>query len=87
MHRVRIGMTGLAVVFLMVLLAAALLGMLRRESAQRGAQVADGQGAGLNGAAAETPKEPLAELGVAPGTGPAATPPATRRPAAAPSGK
>ena len=77
MQRVRIGVTGLAVVFLLVLLAAALLGMLRRESAQRSAQVAAGPGVLVNGSTVEVPKEPLAELGVAPGSGPSTTPATT----------
>jgi hypothetical protein len=59
MQRVRIGLTGLAFVFLLVLLGAA----IGRWSAEE---------AGPNGSAAVTnndaePNEPLAELGVAPG--------------------
>jgi hypothetical protein len=56
MQRIRIGLTGLAVVFLLVLLGAAI-----SRSGDDGA---------ANVAAANTgePNEPLAELGVAPGT-------------------
>ena len=61
MQRVRIGLTGLGFVFVAVLLATALTGTPETEAP------VDGN----NGAAAERspdqPKEPLAELGVAPG--------------------
>lgn len=59
MHRVRVGLTGLACVFLLVMLATAFLGS-RRESGGRTA--ADN--------AAQPPSEPLAQLGVAPGNPP-----------------
>jgi hypothetical protein len=68
MQRVRIGLMGLAVVFLLVLLAAAFFGM-----ASGGDEVARPGPGGPSGniaAAADpdtSPKEPLAELGVAPG--------------------
>ena len=70
MQRVRIGLMGLAVVFLLVLLAAAFFGM-----ASGGDEVTRPSAPGVeagNVAAAEAdaeanPKEPLAELGVAPG--------------------
>ena len=59
MQRVRIGITGLAVVFLVVFLAAAIVGFRTKERA------------GEPGSAANTteapPADPLAELGVAPG--------------------
>lgn len=58
MHRVRVGIFGLAWVFLLVMLATALL------------HVAGGDQATSNNAAvanATAPGEPLAELGVAPG--------------------
>lgn len=61
-QRVRIGLTGLGFVFVAVLLATALAGTPESEPAvtsNRAAEPANGQ--------AETPKEPLAELGVAPG--------------------
>lgn len=66
MQRLRVGLTGLACVFLLVMLATAFL------------QMADGSKAGdlpaplTNNAAA--PSEPLAQLGVAPGNQPAAEP-------------
>ena len=62
MQRVRIGITGLAVVFLVVLLAAAIVGFHAKERAGD-ANIASG--AGNSGEA--TPSDPLAELGVAPG--------------------
>ena len=68
MQRVRIGLMGLAVVFLLVLLAAAFFGV-----ASGGSDVLrPGDMSGLapmaaNLAAPADPKEPLAELGVAPG--------------------
>ena len=67
MQRVRIGLTGLAFIFVLVLLAAIftrpteeepITANLIEHQMERGAQV--------NAADAE-PKEPLAELGVAPG--------------------
>ena len=70
MQRVRIGLTGLAFVFVAVLLAAALTNAPSGETEitpnlidqqQRGAQAVP------SGAAPVTPTEPLAELGVAPG--------------------
>lgn len=68
MQRVRIGLMGLAVVFLLVLLAAAFFGV-----ASGGSDVLrPGDMSGLapmaaNVAATVDPREPLAELGVAPG--------------------
>jgi len=53
MHRVRIGLTGLACVFVLVLIGAASIG-------------------GRAPAAKAPPEEPLAQLGVAPGSGDAA---------------
>lgn len=64
MQRVRVGLTGLAAVFLLTLLAASILGMLGQDE-PHGARFANG--AVSNGAAADQPKEPLAELGIAPG--------------------
>ncbi|TZG27707.1 hypothetical protein [Sphingomonas montanisoli] len=68
-QRIRIGITGLAVVLLVVLFAAAVVGFRTRDAEQ-----AD-NGAVLNNeaAAAEAPKDPLAELGVAPGGQPTTT--------------
>ena len=71
MQRVRIGLTGLAFVFVAVLLAAVFSRASDEEpiTADRIEEVADG------GAATPANKgeadEPLAELGVAPGAGPA----------------
>jgi hypothetical protein len=67
MQRVRVGLTGLACVFLMVFLAAAFFGLARREP-----DVVPPPGAaavnGVDPVRAEvTPREPLAELGVTPG--------------------
>lgn len=87
MQRVRIGLTGLAFVFLAVLLAAVFTSEPAGETPitpnlieqqQNGAAP---QQAGGSGAAA--PTEPLAELGVAPGNADsnAAQPPATPAPA------
>lgn len=61
-QRVRIGLTGLGFVFVAVLLATALAGTPESEPA-----VADNQAAAVVNEQAEPPKEPLAELGVAPG--------------------
>jgi hypothetical protein len=70
MQRVRIGLTGLAFVFVLVLLATILV----RPSAEAPltANLLDQQRTGQatppgNGAIEGEPKEPLAELGVAPG--------------------
>ena len=62
MQRVRIGLTGLGFVFVAVLLATALTGSPEDE-----APVTTNNAAAPANAAADTPKEPLAELGVAPG--------------------
>lgn len=62
MQRVRVGITGLAAVFLLTLLAASLLSLFGQD---RG-----GVGRGAPGNASEAPREPLAELGVAPGVTP-----------------
>lgn len=63
MQRVRVGLTGLAAVFLLTLLAASILGMLGQDE-PHGVRLANGA---VVGNVAEPPKEPLAELGVAPG--------------------
>jgi hypothetical protein len=68
MQRVRIGLTGLACVFLLVLLAAAFFGLANTEQASGPLVVAPADGAAGN-MVAGTPHEPLAELGVAPGFG------------------
>ena len=67
MQRVRIGLTGLAFVFVLVLLAAVFTSPTEEEPIT--ANMIEQQlapGSAVNSAAAE-PKEPLAELGVAPG--------------------
>ena len=61
MQRVRIGITGLAVVFLVVLLAAAMVGFHKQP---------EGSGSdstGIANGSEAPPADPLAELGVAPG--------------------
>ena len=58
MHRVRIGLTGLAFVFLLVILGAAVI--------RWGEEAPDSNNVAETNAVAE-PNEPLAELGVAPG--------------------
>jgi hypothetical protein len=60
MQRVRIGLTGLGFVFVAVLLATALAGAPESEAPV----TANGVAAAEND---QMPKEPLAELGVAPG--------------------
>lgn len=55
-QRVRIGMTGLAIAFLVVLLASIVSRSARDDNV-----------AAATNAATNTPSEPLAELGVAPG--------------------
>lgn len=76
MQRVRVGITGLAAVFLLTLLAASVFSFLgqddRTTKLANGAIVANAQ------TPPEPPKEPLAELGVAPGAStPKPTPPPT----------
>lgn len=61
MQRVRIGITGLAVVFLVVLLAAAIVGFRAKERAGDTNSAIAGNGSDA------PPADPLAELGVAPG--------------------
>lgn len=91
MQRVRVGITGLAAVFLLTILAAAMLSFLGQDD-RATVRLANGAVISTNGQGEEAPREPLAELGVAPGNAPAANgaepaapPPATapaRRPAA-----
>ena len=61
MQRVRIGITGLAVVFLVVLLAAAIVGFRSKERSGEANMVTESENS------AKPPADPLAELGVAPG--------------------
>jgi hypothetical protein len=63
MQRVRIGITGLACVFLVVFLAAAIVGFRSDD----GSSTQNNASASGNAALAAEPKDPLAELGVAPG--------------------
>ena len=60
-QRIRIGLTGLAAAFIIVLFASAILHSSRDDSVNGSVNVA--QNAGTN-----EPTEPLAELGVAPGS-------------------
>jgi hypothetical protein len=76
MQRVRVGLTGLACVFLMVFLAAAFFGLARREPDVAPVTTATAVN-GMDPAATEdAPKEPLAELGVTPGNLPSEEEPA-----------
>lgn len=73
MQRVRVGITGLATVFLLTLLAASIFSFLGQDD--RTTRLANGAVVGNGQASSEPPKEPLAELGVAPGANtPNATP-------------
>ena len=69
MQRVRIGLTGLAFVFVLVLLAAVFTSPSSEQpiTANSIEQQRNGIGASAGGNNQEEPKEPLAELGVAPG--------------------
>ncbi|KQX17840.1 MULTISPECIES: hypothetical protein [unclassified Sphingomonas] len=62
MQRVRIGITGLAVVFLIVLLAAAVVGFRSKERSGEANSIAES-----DNSTKSAPADPLAELGVAPG--------------------
>lgn len=67
MQRVRVGITGLAAVFLLTLLAASIFSFLGQDD--RTTRLANGAVVANAQAPSEPPKEPLAELGVAPGAG------------------
>jgi hypothetical protein len=69
MQRVRIGLTGLAFVFVLVLLAAVFTSPTNEApiTANSIEQQRKGGGAAAGKAEPAEPKEPLAELGVAPG--------------------
>lgn len=70
MQRVRVGLTGLAAVFLLTILAASVLNMLGQDD--HSTKLANGAVVNSVGNTTEDPpKEPLAELGVAPGGNPA----------------
>lgn len=82
MQRVRVGLTGLACVFLLVILAAVIFGAFRPDPTLNSDLVVNDDIVTLNGQAyansADVPNDPLAELGVAPGNAPStpAPPPA-----------
>jgi hypothetical protein len=80
MQRVRIGLTGLAFVFLAVLLAAIFTGQSRTETPITPNSVAP-QGPGV-AAQQAPPEEPLATLGLTPSNTSATPPPAAAPPAA-----
>ena len=65
MQRVRIGIMGLAGVFLLVVLSAAVYSFFGNRP-----QTAAASSIGSVGNSAEAPREPLAELGVTPGNAP-----------------
>lgn len=75
-NRIRIGATGLATVVIIVLLAASFFGTASNEPEltpeAMAEQAAQDEGNGV--VEEELPQEPLAELGVAPGTGPVEEP-------------
>ena len=68
MQRVRIGLTGLAFVFVLVLVAAVFSNATQEEPiTANGLEQLAANSAGMPSAAEPEPKEPLAKLGVAPG--------------------
>lgn len=67
MQRVRVGITGLAAVFLLTLLAASIFSFLGQDD--HTTKLANGAVVANTQTPPEPPKEPLAELGVAPGAG------------------
>lgn len=73
-RRVRIGLTGLAFVFILVLLAAVFTKASDEEpiTANRIEEAATGGAIGTTNATADETNEPLADLGVAPGGAPEA---------------
>jgi hypothetical protein len=75
-NRIRIGATGLAVIVVIVLLAATFSGTASNEPELTPEAMAEQAADDENAATAqeELPQEPLAELGVAPGTGPVEEP-------------
>lgn len=71
MQRVRIGLTGLACVFLLVLLGAIFVKFVRDGEAARKSEIAISAPGGVPvQSEPEMPKEPLAELGITPGNVP-----------------
>lgn len=68
MHRVRIGLTGLACVFLIVLMGAIFAKFVREGEAERArTEMPSGATSSPQAPQASAPTDPLAELGVAPG--------------------
>jgi hypothetical protein len=80
MQRVRVGMTGLAIVLVLIGLASAIFSSANREEpvaaigAPNAAIVANMTENGANSAVEKSKDEPLAELGVAPSADPSDTP-------------
>jgi hypothetical protein len=71
MQRVRIGLTGLACVFLLVLLGAIFVKFVRDGEAARQSETAiAGSASPSMSDVHDAPKEPLAELGITPGNAP-----------------
>jgi len=73
MQRVRIGLTGLACVFLLVLLGAIFVKFVRDGEVARQSDTMIASGSAPSSVAEDTteaPKEPLAELGITPGNAP-----------------
>lgn len=70
--RIRIGATGLAFIVLIVLLAVSISGTASNEPELTPEAMAEQEAAAATGSAGgeQQPQEPLAELGVAPSTGP-----------------
>lgn len=66
MHRVRIGLTGLACVFLIVLLGAIFVKLVREGEVEQARQSMP-PGSPVAAPPSAPPSDPLAELGVAPG--------------------
>ncbi len=66
MQRVRVGLTGLAAVFLLTLLAASIFSLLGQDEPHGAKPAHDGNVANV-ASAEDLPREPLAELGIAPG--------------------
>ncbi|WBO23382.1 hypothetical protein [Sphingomonas abietis] len=83
-QRVRVGLTGLAAVFLLTLLAASIFNMLGQDD--HSAKLANGVVANNGAVVPDVPKEPLAELGVAPGGNTPRPAPASQKNASEPRG-
>ena len=83
-QRIRVGLTGLAAVLVLVLLAAAVFGLRSAESDRSARGLAHGSRAEVTGNQSEAAKDPLAELGVTPGGSGDPAPSAERTPAPSP---